>query len=418
MAPATTDSTRAAAPVWLLIATTALGTSSLNIFVPAMPELVAAFASDIATVNLALSLFLVTIAIGQLICGPIADRHGRRRTLLAGLVIFEVATALCALAPSLELLIAGRIVQAIGACATIVVVRAMVRDSYERERAASVLGFITMVMAVAPALSVALGGYLVERLGWRAGFVVLALAGGAIAAAAVWQLPETLRTSLHLGDRGGLRATWLSYRLLLRSPVFVGFALCLAFTSGAYFAFMAGAPFIIVGLLGRTPTEFGLSFLVIAVGYSSGSFVAARYSVRSGIDRMIIAGTALALAACAAWLIAAHAGAIGMIGLFAPMVVLVFGNGIAMPNAIAAAISVEPRAAGTAAGLVGCAQMAIGAPAMAAVAWLDDGTVLPLIIVMTVTSVLAALAYALAVLSDRAATAARAARAPAASAGE
>src|SRR5258706_11287163 len=207
MAPAGTESARAAVPVWLLIATATLGPTSLNIFVPAMPELVDVFASDVATVNLALSLCLITIAIGQLFCGPIADRYGRRPTLLVGLVIFEAATALCAVAPSLMMLIVGRIVQAVGACATMVVVRAVVRDSYERERAASVLGFVTMVMAVAPALSVALDGYLVERFGWRASFVVLALAGGLIAAAALQRLPETLRASLHVAGRGGLRAT-------------------------------------------------------------------------------------------------------------------------------------------------------------------------------------------------------------------
>jgi MFS transporter, DHA1 family, multidrug resistance protein len=397
------EAARAAPPVWLLIGLTALGPSALNIFVPAMPELVAQFDSDVPTVNLTLSLYLITLAVAQLFYGPIADRYGRRPTLLVGIAIFEAAAVFCGAAASLGMLIAGRVLQAIGGCAGLVIVRALVRDSYDRERGASVLAFVTMVMALAPTVSLVLGGYLAEMFGWRAGFAVLVIGGGVIFVAALRRLPETLRER----RVGGVGATVASYGPVLRSPVFLGFALCLSFTSGAYFAFIAGAPFIVVNLLHRTPGTYGASFLVIAAGYMFGSFLGARLSVRLGVDRMIVIGTAVALAASAVLVGFAAADAIGLIVLFAPTALLVVGNGMSMPNAIAAAVSVEPRAAGTASGLVGFGQMAVGALATVAVARLDDGTALPMIAVMTGSTVLAALAYAVAVLSDRAATAER-----------
>jgi DHA1 family bicyclomycin/chloramphenicol resistance-like MFS transporter len=398
------DDGRVMPPLWLLIGATALGPATFNLVVPALPVLVAVFDGDAGGVNLTLSLYLVTFAVGQLFFGPVADRYGRRPTLLAGLAIFATASLLCSLAGSLQMLIVGRVLQAVGGCAAAVVARAMVGDCYDRERAASVLAFVTMVMALAPTMSLACGGYLVEQFGWRAGFIALTVGGGAVLAAAVRRSPETLRRR---SEPSGFRVVLGGFRTLLGSPPFVGFALCLSFTAGAYYAFIAGTPFIAVNLLKRTPSEYGLSFLTIAVGYISGSFVAARVSVRFGIDRMIIIGTAIAVGACAALVVCLAADAVGMVALFATMMVMVFGNGLAMPNTIAAALGVAPRAAGTASGLVGFGQMAVGGLATAAVARLDDGTALPMIVVMMVSALLAALAYAVAVLSDRPATAAR-----------
>jgi DHA1 family bicyclomycin/chloramphenicol resistance-like MFS transporter len=398
------DVPRVAPPVWLLIGATALGPSAFNILVPALPDVAAAFASDVASVNLTLSLYLAMFAAAQLFYGPISDRYGRRPPLLAGLAIFTAAALFCVVVGSLGMLILARIFLAIGGCATLVVVRAMIGDSYDRDRAASVLAFVTMVMALAPTVSLTFGGYLAEKFGWRAGFVILVVFGGALFVAALRGLPETLPQGVR---SGGLRASVEGYRLVLRSPVFVGFALCLSFTTGAYYAFIAGTPFIAVNLLKRAPSEYGASFLAIAAGYMLGSFVAARYSIRLGVDRMIIIGTAIALVACGGLVAAAAANAVGMVALFASMGVMVFGNGLAMPNTIAAAVSLEPRAAGTASGLVGFGQMAVGGLATTVVAELDDGTGLPIIAVIAGSTILAALAYAVAVLSDRAAAAAR-----------
>jgi DHA1 family bicyclomycin/chloramphenicol resistance-like MFS transporter len=393
-----TRTTARTVSVWLLIGASALGPMALNIFVPAMPRLVIAFETDVATIGSTLSLYLVALGAGQLVCGPIADRWGRRPTLLGGLALYAVAALFCAAATSIGMLIAGRVVQAVGGCAAVVVVRAIIRDSYDRERGASVLAFVTMAMAVAPALSPTIGAYLVARFDWRAGFVFLAACALLLLAAAGWRLPETQR-GRYAG--GGLAASMSAYRTVLRSPVFCGFALCLAFTSSAFFAFVAGAPFIVVQVLGLTESHYGVSFLLVSAGYIVGSFVAARCSIRLGVDWMVIVGTAIALAGCAVLVGFAHADAVELLGLFVTMGVIAIGNGISQPNATAAAIEVDPRAAGTAAGLVGFAQMAIGGVATIAVAVLADGSATPMIAVMMASTILAALAYGLAVLGRR-----------------
>src|SRR5258706_196593 len=253
------------APVWLLIGATALGPMALNIFVPAMPRLVDAFETDVATIGLPLSLYLVALGAGQLVCGPIADRWGRRPTLLVGLALYAAAALVCAGASSIGMLITGRIVQAIGGCAAVVVVRAIIRDSYHRERGASVLAFVTMAMTIAPALSVTIGSYLVEHLDWRAGFVLLTLCALALLAAAIRCLPETQPVR---NAGGGFVAAVAAYRTVLRSPVFCGFALCLAFTSAAFFAFVAGTA---SGLVGFAQMAIGGVATVAVALFADGS---------------------------------------------------------------------------------------------------------------------------------------------------
>jgi DHA1 family bicyclomycin/chloramphenicol resistance-like MFS transporter len=316
------------------------------------------------------------------------------------MVVFVASALFCLFAASIGQLIVGRIAQALGGCAAVVVVRAIIRDSYDRERGASVLAFVTMAMAAAPALSPAIGGYLVEYFDWRAGFVFLAAVGSVLLVAAIRRLPETQQSRY---GGGGLAQMAAGYRSVLRSPAFCGFALCLAFTSGTFFAFVAGAPFVVVQVLGRAEIDYGVSFMMVSVGYMLGSFVASRASVRLGIDRMIILGTVIGFAGCAILVVCQAVGALGLLTLFVSMGVIAIGNGISQPNAIAAAVEVDPRAAGTASGLVGFAQMAVGALATFAVARLNDGTATPLIAVMTGSAVLGAVAYSFAVLGRAAA---------------
>jgi DHA1 family bicyclomycin/chloramphenicol resistance-like MFS transporter len=256
-------------------------------------------------------------------------------------------------------------------------------------------------MAVAPAISPVIGGKLVEWFGWRAGFVFLIGCGGVILMAAFRHLPETRQRS-RAGS--GWATAVASYRAVLRSPVFLGFALCLAFTSGAFFAFIAGAPFIVVNRLHGAPSDYGISFLMVSAGYITGSFIASRLSVRLGVDRMIVIGTAIALVGCGLLAGCAAAGVADLFVLFATMGLIAVGNGIGQPSSIVAGVAaVDARAAGTASGLIGFGQMAIGGLATLAVLRLDDGSYRPLIAVMMGSTTLAGLAYLVAVLSDRAA---------------
>jgi DHA1 family bicyclomycin/chloramphenicol resistance-like MFS transporter len=274
----------------LLSAITALAFCGLHMVVPALPLLVAVFADTPAHVQLVVSLYLAGIGAGQLVYGPVSDRFGRRPVLLAGLAAFLVGTALCGAAWSLPALIAGRVLQALGACAGIVLSRAMIRDVYEREAAARGLALVMMAMTLAPAISPALGAYLAEWFGWRAIFAVLGGLGGVVLIATVIRLGETNRQRVRL-DLAGMAGANLT---LLRSPAFVGFAVCGACTSASWFTFIASAPHILAEALGRPPSTYGLMILLPMATYMLGNAAAARFAPRFGSLQLLLAGRALA----------------------------------------------------------------------------------------------------------------------------
>ena len=230
----------------LLAAVTALGFCALHMVVPALPLLVTAFGDSPARVQLVLTLYLAGIAGGQLVYGPLSDRFGRRPVLIAGLVVFLLGTLLCGLAWSLAALIFGRVLEACGACAGIVLGRAIIRDVYDREAAARGLAIVMMAMSLAPGISPAIGAYLAEWVDWRAIFVLLGFLGAMVLVLTVARLGETNAhpARLHLAGMVG------SYIALLRSPQFVGFALCSACTSASWFTFIASAPLVLSDALG------------------------------------------------------------------------------------------------------------------------------------------------------------------------
>ena len=382
----------------ILIAITAIGPLALNIFIPSIPGLVRVFETDYGTAQLALTLYLIGIACGQLIYGPLSDRFGRRPVLLAGLGVFVAASLVCALAPSIGMLIAGRIAQAVGGCAGMVLSRAIVRDVYERDKAASTLAYITMAMAVAPAVAPALGGFLEVWFGWQASFLLVLGCGAAVW---LWSLGSLRETNFRRQPLPGPVGMAIGYAALLRSPEFLGYALNTAFASAVFFAFLAGAPYIMIDLLKRPPSEYGTLFVLVSAGYALGSFIAARMATRLGARRLVLGGTLVNLAGVAVM------GGLGLLGLFdalaifLPMCVVAVGNGVSMPSGIAAAISVNPRVAGAASGLLGFLQMSVGAVATVAVGYLKDDDQMPMILVMAVSVVLSVGAYLLAVGAGR-----------------
>ncbi|MEQ8398610.1 multidrug effflux MFS transporter [Thalassobaculum sp.] len=345
-------------PIWILIAATATGPLALNIFVPSMPGLVHVFDTDYATIQLTLTLYLVGVALAQLAYGPLSDRFGRRPAMLYGLAIYAAASLLCAVAWSVETLIVGRILQAIGGCAGMVLGRAIVRDVYERDRAASAIALITMAMAVAPAIAPTLGGYLETGFGWHATFLAPMVMGLIVLAASFRGLNETNLTPI---PRIDVLAMLRHYGELLRSRAFIGYAGNSAMSVGAFFAFLAGAPYVVIEILHRPPGEYGLYFVLISVGYMVGNFGASRLSQRLGVDRMIPLGVA---SSTVGGLISAGfllADVITPASVFLPMMLVAVGNGLSQPNSIAGAISVNPRIAGAASGLMGFGQMTVGA---------------------------------------------------------
>src|SRR4051812_12636154 len=294
-------------PIAILIAITAIGPLALNIFLPSLPGLVRVFHTDYGTAQLALTLYLVGIACGQLIYGPLSDRFGRRPVLLAGLGVFVIGSLLAALAPSIGLLIGGRVVQALGGCAGMVLGRAIVRDVYERDKAASTLAYITMAMAVAPALAPAIGGFLDVWFGWQASFLfVLAFGAGVW----LWCLVSARETNFQRQPLPGLRGMAVGYRELLHSRVFLGYALNTAFTTAVFFAFLAGAPYIMIELLKRPASEYGTLFILVSAGYALGNFIAARLAVKVGTRRLVLAGALVNLTGVLVM------GALGLAGEF------------------------------------------------------------------------------------------------------
>ena len=331
---------------------------ALNIFVPSMPGLQATFGVSYATAQLTLTLYLIGTAVCQLFYGPLSDRFGRRPVLLAGQGLFVVGSLAAALAPTIEVLIAARAVQAIGGASGMVIGRAIVRDLYGREKSASVLGYITVAWVLAPMLAPTLGGYLDSLGGWAASFFFLTGVGALVWLAALAGLHET-----HRGRSGAARVSGLllGFSRLLRAPKFMAYSLTLAFGSGVFFSFLAGAPYIMVVVLERSPLDYGLWFIVVSLGFMAGNALAGRYAERIGIDLMIGYGVTLTFLGTTTSLILILAGYMSPLSIFLPMILVALGNGLALPNGVAGAMSIDPALAGTAAGLAGFLQIGLGA---------------------------------------------------------
>jgi len=344
-----------APPVALLALVTAIAPAALHVLVPAFPLLATDFDAAPAGVQLVLTLFLIGIATGQLVYGPVSDRFGRRPVLIAGLALFLVGTVLCGVAWSLPTLIVGRTLQALGGCAGMVLGRAIVRDVYDRERSASALATIMMVMSLAPSLSPAIGAYLAEWGGWRADFVLLGMVGAGILIVIALKLEET-----HTPAPVNLVGMIGSFILLLRSPAFLSVACATAFTSASWFTFLASAPYLLAELLHEPPSTYGLMILLPMAGYILGNAAVVRLSALLGSVRLFILGLALSLASgvmLALWCL----GGLTPWALFVPMAISSVGNGMSQPPGVAAGLSVYPRIAGAASGLLGFTQMTIAA---------------------------------------------------------
>jgi DHA1 family bicyclomycin/chloramphenicol resistance-like MFS transporter len=342
----------------ILIALSAIGPLALNIFVPSMPGLQATFGVSYAVAQLTLTLYLIGTAVCQLIYGPLSDRYGRRPVILVGQGIFVLASLAAAMAPTIEVLIAARAVQAVGGAAGIVISRAIVRDLYGREKSASVLGYLTVAWVLAPMLAPSIGGLLDGIGGWSASFYFLTVVGAGVWFAALAGLHEThfARETVPI-----LSGFVIGFKALLRVPKFMAYTLTLAFGSGVFFSFLAGAPYIVVVVLDRSPLEYGLWFMVVSLGYMAGNALAGRFSERIGIDRMIGFGVASVLSGSVISMTLVLAGVHSPLAIFLPMILVALGNGLSLPNGIAGAMSINPALAGTAAGLAGFMQMGLGA---------------------------------------------------------
>ena len=380
----------------LLAAVSALGPVGMQILLPALPVIKQKFyvTNDIA--QLTLSLSMLAIAIGTLVYGPLSDKFGRKRVMLVGIVITIFGSIVCFVADSIMLLISGRFIQAFGGAVGLVLARAIVRDVYGPEEAARVIATLVMVMVVLPMMSPALGGELMQRFGFESVFIVIAFASAIAFVFLFLWLPETLAKPVPFE---GVKSMLMTFSKLFASRVFCGYAFCVTFVSVVFFSFISAAPEIMVSVLKRPPTEYGYYFIMIPAGFMTGNYVARHYGRTISIDNMIAIGASIGVFGIVLALLLQTLGMSSPVALFLPIALAVFGNGITLPNAQAAAINEFPEYAGTASGLTGFLQMAVSSVAAQAVALIFNGTVYPLLGLMLVASIISLLIFRWGVLN-------------------
>lgn len=382
----------------LLAATSSLGPASMQILLPALPEIKETFVVSTEVAQLTLSLSMLAIAIGTLFYGPMSDKYGRKPIMLLGLTITILGSVFCYFANTIELLILGRIIQAFGGAVGLVLARAIVRDVCGPDEAARLIATLVMVMVVIPMLSPALGGELMTRFGWESVFIVIGIVSAITFVLLFRSLPETLKNPVAFEGIGSMLGTFIS---LFKSRAFCGYAFCVAFVSVVFFSFISAAPEIMVSVLDRPATEYGYYFVLIPMGFMSGNYVARHFGRRIDIDRMIAAGAGIAVIGISFAILLQLSGLHHPLALFLPIALAVFGNGITLPNAQAAAINEFPQYAGSASGLTGFLQMALSAIAAQLVAVIFNGTVYPLLIMMLSASVLSLIFFRLGVPVNR-----------------
>jgi len=328
---------------------------SLNMFLPSLPAIADALAVDYAVANLSIAGYAAITAVLQIVMGPLSDRFGRRPVILAGLILFCIASLGCALADNIWVFLGCRLIQgAIIAGHTVSL--AVIRDSEEPERAASLMGYLAMAWAVAPMLGPVLGGLLDSLFGWRANFVVLLALGGSVLWLCWSDLGETNTT-----PSASMRQQFRTYPALLLSGRFWGYASCMAFSIGAFYAFLAGSPIVALSVFATPTAVLGILMGTITAGFMFGSFLAGRFAERYSLIVMVIAGRVVACTGPVLGLILIWLDAMNVALFFAACAFIGVGNGITMPSSNAGAMSVRPDLAGSAAGLSGALAVAGGA---------------------------------------------------------
>ncbi|MGP8302240.1 Bcr/CflA family multidrug efflux MFS transporter [Streptomyces inhibens] len=373
---------------------TAVPPLSMDMYLPALPQVTAALHSPAATVQLTLTTCLAGMALGQMIVGPMSDKWGRRRPLLAGMVIYVLATALCALATNAELLIAFRLLQGLAGAAGIVIARAVVRDLYDGVAMARFFSTLMLISGVAPVVAPLIGGQILRITDWRGVFVVLTAVGLALTLL-VWRtLHETLPPERR--HPGGLGETLRTMRDLLADRVFSGYLLVGAFAFAALFAYISASPFVVQEIYGASPQTFSLLFGINSVGLVIVGQINGKLLVgRVGLDKVL--GTGLAVIALAATgLLLMSSGVFGDVGLVptaAGLFVLMSAMGLVMPSTNTLALVRTPHAAGSASALLGTSTFLLGSVASPLVGIAGERTAVPMALVQLCCAVLALVSF-------------------------
>ncbi|MCD6672545.1 MAG: multidrug effflux MFS transporter [Burkholderiaceae bacterium] len=362
--------------LFLLTGFLALQPLSTDLYLASLPALRVHFDAPVSSVQLTLSAFLAGFAISQLLAGPLSDRFGRRPVALGGAALYLAGSLLGAFAPSLAVLVAARIAQALGVCCTVVCARAIVRDLYEAEPGARVMSRALSWMGVVPIAGPVLGGLVQSAFGWRTNFLVLAAAGAAMLAATLRVLPETNRhRNPHATDLGPLLR---NYALVASSRSFWANALPITGSYGALFCFISASSFVLIELFGVSERAFGFTYALVTLGYLLGTIAVRRVLARLGLTRSIRLGATVGLVAGSSMALLAALGVQSLAAVLVPMCFVTAAHGFIQPCCQIGAIDPFPRHAGAATALMGFTMLTIAAFAGWLVGALHDGTVRPL----------------------------------------
>ncbi|MGB7688945.1 MAG: multidrug effflux MFS transporter, partial [Pseudolabrys sp.] len=362
----------------LLAALSAIGPLTTDMYLPSLPDIAWQLDASTPQVQFTISAYLIGFAIGQIFYGPVSDRHGRKPVLLAAIALYCVASLVCALSTSIEMLIVARGVQALGGSGGIVLTRAIVRDIYSGARAGRELSLIASVMALAPVLAPIVGGVLQTGFGWRAVFLTL-VAAGLVGVIVVWMLlPETLKA--RAAEPVSMTSMFRSYRVVARNSSYLAYLGVTSASFAGLFAWISGAAFVLQGLYGLTPFDFGVAFALGSLGYMTGAALAARIVVRFGLDGVLGIGGCACAAGGLGMVAATALGLTSSLSLVLPVAVYLAGLGMVLPQGIAGAMTPFPERAGAASSLFGFVQQSVAALCGAAVGWFLGQSAWPLTI--------------------------------------
>jgi MFS transporter, DHA1 family, multidrug resistance protein len=359
---------------------------STDLYLASLPSLASGFNVPASTVQLTLSLFVAGFGGAQLIIGPLSDRFGRRPVVLCGLALYVVASALCGLSPSIEMLIGARFLQALGCCSVVIIARAIVRDAYAPEHSVRVIAKASTWLSLAPIMGPILGSYLQVTLGWRAAFAALGILSACLIAVSFFRLPET---NVHKDPRATELAGLLAnYKIVLGSREFWTYALPGALSYCSIFAFISGSSFVLIRVLHVPTAWFGYCFAFGVSGYLTGTIVCRRLVPALGTNRTFRIGSAISLAAGTLFLGAVAAGIAHWSLMLAAMFLTMGAHGVNFPIAQSGAVSPFPQQAGTAAGLMGALYMGLALVVGTVVGATHNGTLYPLAMIACMLGVL------------------------------